>query len=43
MTTYSFENIFSTCIISVIIESVNIIGSSLPSDPFHFQTQAKRK
>jgi hypothetical protein len=42
ITNYSFENIFSKCMISVVIQAVNFIGSSLPSDPIHFQTTVKR-
>ncbi|CAF1446454.1 unnamed protein product [Adineta steineri] len=42
ITTYSFENIYSICSISVIIQAVNKIGSSLPSQPFYFQTNMKR-
>ncbi|UJR10325.1 hypothetical protein I4U23_014531 [Adineta vaga] len=42
ITTYSFENVFSTCIISVVIQSINAIGMSLPSDPFRFQMDIKR-
>ncbi|CAF4437420.1 unnamed protein product, partial [Adineta steineri] len=42
ITTYSFENIYSICSISVIIQAVNKIGSSLPSQPFYFQTNIKR-
>ncbi|CAF0912627.1 unnamed protein product, partial [Adineta ricciae] len=41
-TTYSFENIFLTCTLSVVIQATNAIGTSLPSDPFHFQIDVKR-
>lgn len=40
---YSFENIFTKCIISVTIQAENHIGLSLPSDPILFQTHTKRK
>jgi len=43
ITSYSFENILSKCMISVIIQAVNTIGSSLPSDPIYFQTAIQRK
>jgi len=43
ITQYSFENIYSKCILSITIESVNNIGSSLPSNPLHFQTHLQRK
>ncbi|CAF4143011.1 unnamed protein product [Rotaria sp. Silwood2] len=42
ITNYLFENIFSKCMISVIIQAVNIIGSSLPSERIYFQTTAKQ-
>ena len=42
-TRYSFENILSTCMISVSIQAVNSIGSSEPSDLLRFQTKSKRK
>ncbi|CAF3590109.1 unnamed protein product [Rotaria sordida] len=42
ITEYLFENIFSKCMISVIIQAVNIIGSSLPSEPIYFQTNVKQ-
>ncbi|CAF4300065.1 unnamed protein product, partial [Adineta steineri] len=43
ITNYSFDNFYSKCSISITIEAVNIIGSSLPSNPLHFQTNTKRK
>ncbi|CAF1590596.1 unnamed protein product, partial [Adineta ricciae] len=36
-TSYSFENYYSKCSMSITIEAVNPIGSSLPSAPLHFQ------
>ena len=42
ITSYLFNNLYSKCMISIIIETVNIIGSSF-SDNFHFQTNTKRK
>ncbi|CAF0823910.1 unnamed protein product [Rotaria sp. Silwood1] len=42
ITNYSFENIFSQCMISVIIQAVNIIGSSLPSERIYFQTNVQQ-
>ena len=43
ITTYSFENIFLTCTLSVVIQAANAIGTSLPSEPFRFQMDVKRK
>jgi hypothetical protein len=43
ITNYSFENIFSKCTIAVIIQAVNAIGLSLPSDSIYFQTTIQRK
>ena len=42
-TSYSLDSFYSKCTISVTIEAVNEIGSSLPSDPLQFQTNAQRK
>lgn len=41
-TSYSLENIYSKCTISITIEAVNGIGSSLPSESLVFQTNAQR-
>ncbi|CAF0794841.1 unnamed protein product [Rotaria sordida] len=41
ITNYSFENLYSKCIISITIEAINIIGSSL-SSKFQFQTNIKQ-
>ena len=41
-TSYSFENYYSKCSMSITIEAVNQIGSSLPSAPLHFQTNPQR-
>lgn len=38
-TNYSFEHILTKCLISVIIQAVNQIGISPPSDPLYFQTE----
>lgn len=42
-TSYSLENFYSKCMISITIEAVNEIGSSLPSDTLQFQTNTQRK
>lgn len=42
-THYSFDNFYSKCTLSITIEAVNIIGSSFPSHPLHFQTNLQRK
>ncbi|CAF1443327.1 unnamed protein product, partial [Adineta steineri] len=42
ITSYSFDNFYSKCSISITIEAVNTIGSSLPSNPLHFQTNTKQ-
>ncbi|CAF2527441.1 unnamed protein product [Rotaria sp. Silwood2] len=41
ITSYSFENLYSKCTISISIEAINIIGSSLPSN-LQFQTNIKQ-
>ena len=43
LTNYSFEHIVSKCLISVIIQAVNQIGISSPSDPLYFQTDNRSK
>lgn len=43
ITNYSFENFYAQCTLSITIEAVNNIGSSLPSNPIHFQTNLQRK
>ncbi|CAF3435968.1 unnamed protein product [Rotaria socialis] len=42
VTNYRFENMFSKCMISLTMQAVNDIGSSLPSEPIHFQTNTKQ-
>ena len=43
VTHYSLGNFYSKCTVSITIEAVNSIGSSLPSEPLHFQTNIQRK
>ena len=42
-TFYSLENFYSKCTMSITIEAINSIGSSLPSDPLDFQTNVQSK
>ncbi|UJR35713.1 hypothetical protein I4U23_028463 [Adineta vaga] len=41
-TSYSFDNRYSKCTMSVTIEAVNRIGTSLTSIPLHFQTNLQQ-
>ena len=42
-TFYSFEHLSSSCALSIIVQAVNMIGSSPPSDPLRLEIYNKRE